>query len=425
MKQNQPVKLSLPGAGSFAVGPAASKVVACAPVNVAPPPGATFRPLQIGALLVGAAGEVSPALASGLTTLASAAGPALLTIGLARVKHLGHLMALRDHDAAYVGAEEEMQDLPMEIVRPPTGYGMEDPTQPLLVKDKVRNSNESPTTRTTEAPSNLERVSSAHEADLPVGNGQAEPAGKVLPPAQYADPVKPGKAKIDNIAEGGKFFRESASERSLSAPLTPLFTFADPASEATYAVAKAQANVLADAAIAALHMVAILTMMWMSLGSAQPQVWAALLLSALLPLGSALVALRGNAPWYARAREVLLVLLMETHLAVARRASLHVGAEPSGMLPCLLRTPDMVLALVLPIGLRLRLVWLAPLQLVNLCAVVARMPWATLHACGCSYACMAFMGLCGAVLPLGIAHAMEAKERRAIQASRALACSHA
>ena len=134
MKQGTPLMVRLP-MGSFSFGLDNAKqtlLVACVPAAVPPPPGVEYRPLQVGAFLVGASGQLSQAMKDGMARLAAASGPALLTIGLSQVQHLSHLLSLRDADAEYIGAEEDLQDLPLEVSRPHPGPNGP-PTQPLYL----------------------------------------------------------------------------------------------------------------------------------------------------------------------------------------------------------------------------------------------------------------------------------------------------
>jgi hypothetical protein len=129
MKQGRPLLIPL-----FPFTPSATATVACVPVSVPAPDGTGYRPLYVGALMVGTAGGgVSAPLAAGLASLSRRLGPALLTVGLASVQHLAHLLSLRDQDAALFGEEEELQDLPADVPRPArTPATADDPfTQPL------------------------------------------------------------------------------------------------------------------------------------------------------------------------------------------------------------------------------------------------------------------------------------------------------
>ena len=301
MKQGQAFQMRVPNFGSPAVtwGPAATRTVACVPITIAAPGGTDMRPLQVGAFLLGCtAAPVDAPLGAGIERLASAAGPALLTVRLGRVKHFAYLLSLRDHDLHFVGAEEDMQDLPVEINRPPGGYGggAGPPTQPLCL----------PSAQPTAA----SRQTSCEEAVRPA------PAHSTSVETPWLPAVKPAKAAAAAVAPtvlAGVDDGAAACQTPLE--LTPLLTFVDPSQETAYTAAKAMAAAPADAALSAVHLLVMLCLLWLSRPLAEPHVWAALMLSALLPLCSALAAMAGDARWYPRWREALLVGLVGVQIA--------------------------------------------------------------------------------------------------------------
>jgi len=126
MKEGKIVEMKIP---KEVVGPeGATRVVAAAPATVLGPSGETFRPLTVGALIVGSSREDISDMKDSMQSMANLLGPALLTVGLPQVSHLAHLLQLRDQDSAFIGAEESLQDLPWDIPRPPgenTTFGEE------------------------------------------------------------------------------------------------------------------------------------------------------------------------------------------------------------------------------------------------------------------------------------------------------------
>lgn len=120
MKQGSPLHMATPTSGTWP-GCSPTRLVAVVPVTIHTPEGQSYKPLHLGALILGSTcGQLSDHQRIGIAKLAAASAPAFLTVGFPRLQHVSHLMHLRDRDALYIGAEEPMQDLPVDVGRPAT-----------------------------------------------------------------------------------------------------------------------------------------------------------------------------------------------------------------------------------------------------------------------------------------------------------------
>jgi len=310
MKEAHPVQLLIPaGAASTQPGPASSRVVACVPVFIPPPEAETYKPLAVGALLFGAVEEIPGPLGVGILKLAGASGPALFTVGLGRVKHLSHLLSLRDHDAEYVGAQEDMQDLPLEISRP-GGFrlgGSSGPTQPLTLSRPQREeaSKGIADKITTSKLGTCNPFSDrAADAELPGFAAQHEEQS----PKQVARNPLPlfSDGTVDwhaaKKSSGGAELQGDFVPSKEIAPalaLAPGLTFSEPKreSERTTATSRTNANVVSGVVLAAMDQVFRQCMLSASAPAAQPIAWAVLATSLLLPWVASLKSLIGQAWW--------------------------------------------------------------------------------------------------------------------------------
>ena len=502
MKQGTALTVRLPpGSTSFgAVAP--TRLAACVPVAVAPPQGTSYRPLQIGALLVGCSGEITPELKNGLARLAAASGPALLTIGLAKVQHLGHLLSLRDADAEYIGAEEDLQDLPLEVARPyntplgpptqkldlgnssevassttepsvhshwqppqesqsdflriqqqqhhpevvqsrseykgnpshpsaPSAIGAVDSSESVAADDSFRGTNTITNTTIESKINNDEQhnddiqksqffreqvVSSSSEslAALATGTPGTGPDGGALNAANCVDTKWSDRTQSLDLEKKGS--QAVVRDYYKPATISTILCFQDnPALESAFIAAEAHANAFTDAVFCTLYLVAVLCLLWTS----APVPCAAFLamgLAASLPLAASLTALAGKGELYARCREALLAILLLVPVVLARRGGPLelVGMRLDGAvgtLPCLMRSADVLLAMVLPLGCRIRFCWLLPGQMVNMWSIFRDLPWGELRNAGLGGSCGVALTLSGA-LPLVITYICEVRARR-------------
>lgn len=472
MKQGTALTVRLPpGSNSFGnVVP--TRIVACVPAAVAPPQGTAYRPLQIGALLVGSSGELTPELKNGIARLATASGPALLTIGLGKVQHLSHLLSLRDADAEYIGAEEDLQDLPLEVARPhPSAMGP--PTQPL---DLGRSTTPALVTPRTNVPAQVQAQHEHHHQQQQPSN-PSESVGSFRAPAEQVTNTVSDAAAVDSATEStgdffgadnddneppsvekAQFFRDqgfsSVSESVATSvvgagmnggawvsrtgsldlekkgsqlmqgchhqhgvpTMSTLLCFQDnSALESTYIAAEAHARAISDAAFCGLYLIAVLCLLWTSAPVPHPA-WLALALSASLPLAASLTALAGKGELYARCREALLAMLLLVPVVLARRGGPLEGVGNRldvtvGSLPCLLRSADVLLSMVFPLGCRVRFCWLLPGQMVNMWSIFKDLPWGELRHAGCVRSCAVVLTIAGA-FPLILTYACEMRARQ-------------
>lgn len=481
MKQGTALTVRLPPGSTSFGNVVPTRIVACVPAAVAPPEGTTYRPLQIGALLVGSPGELTPELKNGIARLAAASGPAFLTIGLGKVQHLSHLLSLRDADAQYIGAEEDLQDLPLEVTRPHSS-AMGPPTQPLdLSTSHSKRPAPISATPRNEMPMERQHEQATRQQQQQQDSGASESLGSFREPTEELSAVN-GAAAVDTSTAGADFFRldndaneppsnekaqffrdqgVSSSAESLAALapgtseeivggawvdrtgsldiekkgsqlvqvchhqqampcLSTLLCFqGNPALESAYIAAEAHANAITDAAFCALYLIAVMCLLWTSAPVPQPA-WLALALSASLPLAGSLAAMAGKGELYVRCREALLAILLLVSVVLARRGGRLEGVAKSldvaaGTLPCLLRCADVFLALVLPLGCRVRFCWLLPGQLVNLWSIFKDLPWGELFSAGCGRSCAVLLTIAGA-LPLVLSYACEMRARRRLLA---------
>ena len=73
----------------------------------------------IGTLIVGMkTTQLDEVTMDRIQSLGDALGESLLTVGVSNVSHLAHLLSIRDQDSQFIGAEEALQDLPLDVPRP-------------------------------------------------------------------------------------------------------------------------------------------------------------------------------------------------------------------------------------------------------------------------------------------------------------------
>ena len=73
----------------------------------------------IGTLIVGMrTSQLDEVTMDRIQSLGDALGESLLTVGVSNVSHLAHLLSIRDQDSQFIGAEEALQDLPLDVPRP-------------------------------------------------------------------------------------------------------------------------------------------------------------------------------------------------------------------------------------------------------------------------------------------------------------------
>jgi len=73
----------------------------------------------IGTLIVGmTTTQLDEVTMDRIQSLGDALGESLMTVGVSNVSHLAHLLSIRDQDSQFIGAEEALQDLPLDVPRP-------------------------------------------------------------------------------------------------------------------------------------------------------------------------------------------------------------------------------------------------------------------------------------------------------------------
>ena len=324
MKQGIPLTVRLPAGSTSFGGTLATRIVACVPAAVPAPPGTAYRPLQVGTILIGSPKELSPGVKSHLAQLASVAGPALLSLGLSQVQHLSELLSLRDADAEYIGAEEDLQDLPWDVVRPqqtPAGP----PTQPLDLGSSF-----------------LEQQQQQHQQKNDSGGGGGDDDDHAAAAAADTDadffrkgsdprlPLSGSSASSSSLkGESGSGVNSVVNNIKRLEPLTEPYHHhhrhhSELAARMRYVSSEAHTHALADATLCACYLIAVMCMMWAapSTGVQPPAAWAALLTAAGLPFLASIMALirpQWGSVFYARCREALLALMVVVTVAVNRR----------------------------------------------------------------------------------------------------------
>jgi hypothetical protein len=453
MKQGRPLTVRLPSGSSSFGAAAPTRTVACAPISIPPPTNASYAPLQVGALLVGSPGDLSVHIKAGLSRLAGMAGPALLTIGLSRVQHLSHLLSLRDADAEYIGLEEDLQDLPIEVSRPQQSeFGP--PTQPLDLGSGVHS---------VELEAVAAAAAIAADAVVNGGNkktnvlynvdeGVEEIEDHLKSPPQFF--LKKGDAygmeSFDNAAVNGKGVENIAhtpangmypSKNTISTttkdgaavatatttskvPLGPLLSYTDsPEMESAFIATEARVFAASDAAFCLLFLTALVCSVWASSStpSHQPS-WMActLAFTAMLPFIASIASLMSisTTSFYIRHRETLLLLLILVPIVIARRGGIESDASVLNLLgnstlPYL--SADLIVAFFRPLGCRIRFCWLSPAQALNMASIIANMPWRQLQAAGIGVPYAVGLG-CAGVLPLLMRYRCEVQARQRVAA---------
>lgn len=462
MKQGRPLTVRLPSGSSSFGAAAPTRIVACAPISIPPPAGANYAPLQVGALLVGSPGDLSVNIKAGLSRLAGMAGPALLTIGLSRVQHLSHLLSLRDADAEYIGLEEDLQDLPIEVARPQQS-ALGPPTQPLdlgsavlskeleavaaaaaIAAAAVVNGGEKKASVLYNVDEGVEEAQDV-VADSRFFYGKGASNGKI---SFDNDPVVNGKGLERDSMEGSMKTSTTATTTNkstngvpanpaMAAPITTtaaaaasvplglLLSYENSAEmESAFIATEARVYAASDAAFCLLYIIALLCSMWESSAS-QPPLWmtCTLAVTAMLPLIASISALVGNladdssstsTSFYIKCRESLLMMLMLVPVVIAQGGGSYVDPV-SSTLPCLHRAADLTRAFFMPLGCRIRFCWLLPAQILNLASIAATMPWVQLQSAGCGTTCAVMLG-CTGLLPLVMTYRCEVKARQRIAA---------
>jgi len=472
MKQGRPLTVRLPSGSSSFGAAAPTRIVACAPISISPPAGANYAPLQVGAFLVGSPGNLNDNLKAGLSRLSGMAGPALLTIGLARVQHLSHLLSLRDADAEYIGLEEDLQDLPIEVARPQqTPLGP--PTQPLDLGSAVHSKelenvaaaaavaaaavvnegdrNTSVLYNVEEGVEEVEEKNDSSQFFLATGASMGKESSDT-------EPIVNEKGLGESVEGSMKTFSTTKSTNgahmdaamatpmastAAAAPAAPvplglLLTYENsPEMESAFIAIKARVYAASDASFCVLYLIALLCTLWESSAS-QPPLWmrSTFAVTALLPLIASVSALVGvssgaadnnssssssssstSVSFYIKHRESLFLMLMLVPIAVGRNGDGGDSyADPlSSTLPCLQRSVDLSRAFIMPLGCHIRFCWLLPAQILNIASIAATMPWTQLQSGGCGATSAVMLG-CAGLFPLIMTYRCEVQARKRIAA---------
>ncbi|KAL4443266.1 hypothetical protein ABPG75_011003 [Micractinium tetrahymenae] len=421
MAQRQPVVVAVPGGGASGT----ARQVLCLPVALQPTasggscggsqlasadstqPG--DPPLYVGALMVGSAAADGMQLApgqlwAGLQALADAAAPYLLLLGLAQAEQMGELLRLRAADTlSCSGEEDELQDVPLEGCAPPLppGGGAGGAAGALPAAGKPGSSEppaEAAAAAAVDPGAQQRAVAAALSKRSRLAGGEAGGPGSSSGSLQQqgAAPAASKQRQAAGHSADAEEAEEHAGEEgpkaafkgrqaagaaaqaaaAAAAPRGLLLRFVYPATEARYAAAHNRSLTCGDALFAAMHLCAALCVAVLHPASLAGSHAVHAFLAALL---APLLALALDSASYVRHRELLLAVLLVSHAALLRSASLPsllrlLPPDLPGKLPGLLRATGAEALAVFPLGLKLRLHLFLPVHALCVALVGSALP---------------------------------------------------